>query len=108
MQLPFFSLSQDICSSAHAFVQSFLNELQNSLEQQHSLLSIDRFEGNFAVCENSQTGNMHHIPRSKISSDAQEGDLLRFENGNYVVSKEATHSAQSVIQDLLQKNKQLS
>ena len=108
MQLPFFSLSQDIGQSAHAFVQSFLKELQSALEHHNQFFSIDRLEGNFAVCENTHTGKMHHVPLSKIPFDEKEGDILHFQNGKYFVSQEATQSAHSTIQDLLQKNKELS
>ena len=108
MQLPFFSLSQNICQSAQEFVQSFIQDLQNALDNPNPFFSIDRFEGDFAVCENTHTGKMQNISLSHIPSGVKEGDILQCRNGQYVLSKEATESAQSTIQDLLKKNKQLS
>ena len=39
------------------------------------MLSIDRFEGEFALCED-ETGKLHPILREKIPQNAKEGDLL--------------------------------
>ena len=52
------------------------------------MLIIDRFEGDFAVCE--QDGGHKNIPIQKINGAPREGDVL-IENGDrYEISKEET------------------
>jgi len=41
-------------------------------------LIIDRFEGNFAVCERENRA-MQDIERSNIPAEAKEGDVLRID-----------------------------
>lgn len=41
-------------------------------------LIIDRFEGNFAVCEREDR-TMQDVERSKIPAEAKEGDVLRID-----------------------------
>ena len=43
---------------------------------------VDRFEGDFCVCEDPQ-GNFVDIPKSQVSPDVCEGDVLSCENGLY-------------------------
>ncbi len=40
------------------------------------MLIIDRFEGEFAVCEDDSR-EMHNIPRSALPAEVREGDVLR-------------------------------
>ena len=42
---------------------------------------IDRFEGEYAVCENIETQEMVDIPIELIPEVAQEGSVLTEENG---------------------------
>ncbi len=52
------------------------------------MLIIDRFEGDFAVCE--LDGGHKNIPLQKIDGTPREGDVL-IENGErYEISKEET------------------
>lgn len=39
--------------------------------------SIDRIEGDFALCENTDTEEQRAIPLSELPPDTREGDLLR-------------------------------
>jgi len=54
------------------------------------MLTIDRFEGDYAVVETSE--NMIDIPRSELPADAKEGDLLRL-----VVDADATKARKEKI-----------
>lgn len=51
---------------------------------------IDRFEDEFAVCENQKTREMINIPISSIPKEAKEGDCIKLENGIYVIDEEET------------------
>lgn len=108
MQLPFLSHSQDFSASIHDVAEILMRELSSFLETSRDVLSIDRFEGSFAVCENQRTGKMENIPLSQIEANVQEGDMLSFQNGKYVVSNYLTTSAQKNVEDLLHANQKLS
>lgn len=55
------------------------------------MLTIDRFEGEFAVCiyDNGATIN---IKKHLIPSDAKEGDIIEISNNCYIINKEKTKS----------------
>lgn len=68
---------------------------------------IDRFEGDFAVCENQSTKQMVNILRSLIEPSAREGNVIFLENGIYRISATQTQKATEDIFSLLQKNANL-
>lgn len=49
---------------------------------------IDRFEGDFVVVE-TESG-MTDILRSQLPENAEEGDVIYFEDGVYIIDEEAT------------------
>lgn len=63
--------------------------------------SIDRFEDNFAVCENRQTGELINIPISELPENAKEGSILTLENGKYILDIESTKKEQKEIKNLV-------
>ena len=65
------------------------------------LLVIDRFEGNFAVCENQDTKAMTDIPRADLPAEAREGMVLSFENGQYTIQEQATAERSEQVKKLL-------
>ena len=48
------------------------------------MLIIDRFQGNFAVVEDSETDSVTNIDKALIDEAAKEGDVLSFEDGAYI------------------------
>ncbi len=53
------------------------------------MLSIERFEGETALCEDAQ-GNRQELPRALLPPDAREGDLLRDGPGGWEIDREGT------------------
>ena len=53
------------------------------------MLIIDRFEGDFAVCEDDSR-NMQSIPREKLPDNACDGDVHERENGSFRVDAAQT------------------
>ncbi len=47
------------------------------------MLTIDRFEGPFALCE-TEDGTMVSVPKNMLPAGCCEGDALRLEDGSYV------------------------
>lgn len=75
---------------------SFSKELNKGLTY-----SIDRFEGEFAVCENRQTGEMVNIKKSLLPEGVKAGSIIKFENGNYVLDFEKTQEKQTEIKNMV-------
>ena len=62
---------------------------------------IDRFEGDFAVCECADRTQMQDIPRHLIPPDAREGTVLTEIDGQYVIDLEATAARTERISHLM-------
>lgn len=63
---------------------------------------IDRFEGEFAVCEREDRV-MENIARTLLPEDCKEGDcLLLTENGNYRIDAEASDGRRERIEKLME------
>lgn len=60
---------------------------------------IDRFEGNFAVCE-KEDRTMMDIEKSKIPSIAKEGDVLNIFNNKITIDLEETKKRKKEIEEL--------
>lgn len=85
-------LEKNIKNYNNSFIDNFIDELRSKLDKANSidktddfLFTLDRYEGDFAVCENRESREMINISRNKISNLAKEGDVIRLKNGMYVV-----------------------
>ena len=67
------------------------------------MLIIDRFEGNYAVVEDSESDTMKNIDKALIDKAAKEGDVLSFENGLYTVDINATAKRRKEILEMMKK-----
>lgn len=81
--------------------ENFSSELNNYIEKTKTTFSVDRFEGNFAVCENRETGEFVDIPLSELPENIKEGSMLKFENGKYILDIESTRKEQEEIKNLV-------
>ena len=61
--------------------------------------TIDRFEGNFAVLEDRNTGKMLDVKREDLPENIKEGDILDKINGKYTVNHEKTFETKERIKD---------
>lgn len=84
-----------------SLIDNFMNTLKNHLTlfeameklnkvPKDTLFSLDRYEGDYAICENRTTGEMFDIPRLKITPYAKEGDILKLENNTYTIDLDET------------------
>ncbi|MBO7394592.1 MAG: DUF3006 domain-containing protein [Ruminococcus sp.] len=64
-------------------------------------MTIDRFEGDYAVLETDD--GMVNIHRSHLPSSAREGDVIVYSNGGYSVDREATDDLRAEVRDRLHK-----
>lgn len=88
---------------------NFSNELKEYVKQTEITYSIDRFEGEYAVCENKKTGEFINIPKNILPDNCKEGSILKFINGNYILDIEETKKEQEnikkLVDNLFKKNK---
>lgn len=87
-------LEKNVKSYNNSIIDNFLDELVNQLGildakeklkklPEDTLFTLDRYESNYAVCENRTTGKMYDIPRTMVESNAKEGDILKLEGTTY-------------------------
>ena len=81
-------------------VTEFQRELTNKLEEMESSFTIDRFEGDVAVLENRDTGEMLNVNKKDIPQDAKEGTILKLNKDKYEIDIEE----QKIVEDRI-KNK---
>ena len=62
--------------------------------------TIDRFEGDLAVCEDEH-GKMVNISRNKLPGNAAEGDVLVPRLTGFVIDESGTNSRKKNIQSLM-------
>ncbi len=64
-----------------------------------SVLIVDRFEGNYAICENEE-GNMVNILLKNLPGEVKEGDCIEQVGGSYKINKEYTKRLRDEIEEL--------
>jgi len=70
--------------------------------------TIDRFEGNHAVCVDETLMHTRDLHRSELPSGAQIGDTLFYERNRWHIDAEETAARAQRIQDMYDKIKQRS
>lgn len=70
-------------------IADFTKQLESRLKMEQ--YTIDRFEGDFAVCEEEKTGKMVNIRKTDIPAEAKEGSIIVKENNQYKVDNEKTN-----------------
>lgn len=63
---------------------------------------VDRFEGEFAVCEDEQR-NIHRIKKEQLSDQIKEGDCICWKDNQYVVDVDATKKRKEKINEWMKK-----
>ena len=61
--------------------------------------TIDRFEGEFAVCENRNSGEIIKIERNKLPLDINEGTIIKKINKEYIEDKKETEEISKRIKE---------
>lgn len=57
---------------------------------------VDRFEGDFAVCE-TPDGEMENLRRELLPPETGEGDLIYLQSGVWTVDQEATKTRRAAM-----------
>lgn len=75
---------------------NYLNKKNNTPK-----FSIDRFEEDFAVCEDKETLKMINISKTLIPTNASVGDILTFKNDILIIDVLKTKDQQKKIESLV-------
>lgn len=68
------------------------------MENKHTYI-IDRFEGDFAICERDDL-KFENIKKEKLPKDIAEGDVIFFDGKKYIKDIEKTSERKRYIEDL--------
>ena len=60
---------------------------------------IDRFEGDFALCQFLADGEMRRYARSALPSNAKEGDVLRIDGNSFAIDRQRTKKRRTEMQE---------
>ncbi len=63
-------------------------------------VTIDRFEGNYAICE-KENKEMINIERNRLPQNAQEGDCLLIKGNKISIDESATSNQKKKIEILM-------
>ena len=80
-------------------VDEFIKEIIGRLKKMEEELVIDRFEGNIAICENRKTGEIKEILKEELEEELKEGNIIKYENGKYVLDKEKQEEIEKRIKE---------
>lgn len=86
MNIDFGMLTRE--ESHQGFISEFLKELEKGLRNMNNEIkeyTIDRFEGDFAVCEDRDTGEMVDFKRDDLPQNAREGSILKYSDGKFEI-----------------------
>ncbi len=75
---------------------NYLNKKNNTPK-----FSIDRFEEDFAVCEDKETLEMINFSKTLIPTNASVGDILTFKNDILIIDVLKTKDQQKKIESLV-------
>lgn len=84
-------------------INQFQRELTNKLEEMENKFTVDRFEGDIAVLENRDTGEMININKNDLPQDAKEGAILKLNNNKYEIDLEEQKEVEKRIKDKMNK-----
>ena len=105
------TLEKNINSYDNSIIDNFVDELKkhlavaDSMEKlskvpEDTLFTLDRYESNYAICENRTTGEMFDIPRLIVDPYARDGDILKLENGKYRIDYNENEKQREISREL--------
>lgn len=105
------TLEKSVNSYSNSIIDNFIDELKkylavsDSMEKlskvpENTLFTLDRYESDYAVCENRSTGEMFDIPRLMVDPYARDGDILKLENCKYRIDYNENEKQREISQEL--------
>ena len=88
-------INKEKSSGENNIAEKFIKELENSMEPE--MYTIDRFEGDLAVCQNRKTGEIKNIEKLELPEEAKEGQILKWDGNKYEIGYNETEEARARI-----------
>ncbi len=84
------SVVREFTQDNENLVSNFIKEMEEKLQNMNNIkeYTVDRFEGNMAICEDRETKEMINIKIEDLPSEIKEGSILAYKNGKFTINKE--------------------
>lgn len=84
------SVGKELIQNNQNLVSNFIKEMEEKLQNMNDIkeYTVDRFEGNIAVCEDRDTKEMLNIKKEDLPSEIKEGSILTYKDGTFSINKE--------------------
>ena len=89
----------DLFKKTENILEIISNLIQNKSNLSQSF-AIDRFEDNFAICENLKTKEIINIPNYKLPKNTKENDVITLKNTSFYIDNEKTALRKDYIENL--------
>lgn len=103
------SIYREVAGDSRKFADDFIKELESKLENgfkggrkvenEVQEYTIDRFEEDFAVCEDRTTKEIVNVKKSELPDDAREGSVLTYKDGKFEVNHEKQEEIEKRIRE---------
>ena len=81
-------------------MSKFIEEISKKIKKvEDSIWVVDRFEENFAICENRETKELRKIELEKLPKNLKEGNILKLKNNQFDLDKEEEEKIAKRIQE---------
>lgn len=97
------SIGTEITNNKNNITNTLINERLNSMEKNITQYTIDRIEGEFAVCEKRDNKEMINIKLIDLPIEAREGSVITYENGKYILESGLQEETQKRIKEKMDK-----
>lgn len=68
-------------------LSEILHNFLSNENKNETLYSLDRKEGNIAILENRNTGEISSVSTEKLPNDAKDGDIFKLFNDEFIFSE---------------------
>lgn len=83
------SVGRELVNNSGDIATDLIKRLGEKIEMNNNTsknYTIDRFEGDYAVCEDRINKKMINIKKDELPKDAKEGNILQYKNGKYEIN----------------------
>ncbi|HOZ55065.1 MAG TPA: DUF3006 domain-containing protein [Clostridia bacterium] len=84
-------------------ISKFINQLSERIKNMESKYVVDKIEGNYAVCENRETGEIFDLELSNLPKEIKEGTVLKLHNNKYLIDSESKTEIENRIKQKMNK-----
>ena len=81
-------------------ISKFVNQIKEKMQtMEKEIWVIDRFEGDFAICENRENKEKRKVEIEKLPKSVKEGSVLKVEDGKYALDLEEQEKIEKRIEE---------